>query len=135
MATKMTKEKRYAISAFNLYIRWRDADSFVWVTCCSCGKRVPLDRSDAGHFVSCDREPTRFDEQNVHGQCRQCNRFASGRAAEHGVFIEKKYGEGTCDAIRERSRGNGKRSDEDHANIKKEYRAKLKALFRERGLE
>ena len=128
-------EKDYAVAAFNLYIRWRDADEWGRAVCCSCGKLIPIGHMDAGHFVSCDWEATRFDEQNCHAQCRNDNRFRSGRQADHGIYIDKLYGAGTAEEIRRRSKLPADTSEEFYKRIKVEYRVKLKALLKERGLE
>jgi hypothetical protein len=90
---------------------------------------------DAGHFVQCNWDATRFDEQNVHAQCRRCNRFQSGRQSDHGEYIDKLYGEGTAEEIRRRSKLPADTSEEYYKRIKVEYRVKLKALLKERGLE
>jgi hypothetical protein len=57
---------------FNLFIRTRDKDK----PCINCGRY----KSDlqAGHFYSVGGYPgMRFDEDNVHGECLQCNFFHS----------------------------------------------------------
>ena len=91
----MKKADRY----FSEYIRLRDADSSGKVRCITCEKVVDWNDCDAGHFIDRSHKNTRFDERNVNGQCKTCNRFQSGRQYEHGRAIDLKYGEGTADEL------------------------------------
>lgn len=61
--------------AFNAYIRARDADK----PCICCDKPFEPQKfggsMDAGHYLSRGAAPhLRFDERNVHGQRKNCNR-------------------------------------------------------------
>lgn len=62
---------------FSIYIRLRDSKEFGFraARCISCGEVKPFDMFDAGHFVSRNCMPLRFDEDNVHAECSSCNRF------------------------------------------------------------
>lgn len=56
---------------FQMYIRYRDN-----FTCISCGcKYLVGDKLNfhAGHYISRGIYATRWDEENVNGQCRVCN--------------------------------------------------------------
>ena len=56
---------------FQMYIRYRDN----W-TCICCGCKYPSgDKTNfhAGHFISRGIHATRWDEENVNGQCKICN--------------------------------------------------------------
>ena len=84
---------------FSEYIRRRDADHAGYCRCVTCGKMQHWKEMDAGHFVPRDRIATRWDETNVHPQCRECNRFRSGKQYEHGRAIDRMYGSGTADRL------------------------------------
>lgn len=60
-----SKLEKEAWDAFSLYIRERDKDK----GCISCGGPV----EQAGHMISRRRRATKYDEQNVNGQCAACN--------------------------------------------------------------
>ena len=62
-------------TVFSKYIRLRDAMPSGTFRCISCGKIKTLDQADAGHYFSRVHMNTRFDEDNVHDECRYCNRF------------------------------------------------------------
>lgn len=77
---------------FSQYIRHRDTGFNEYGSCCSCGKNVKYKDGDAGHFVSRGKQMTRYDETNVHLQCRKCNRFENGNMIGYYQFMENKYG-------------------------------------------
>lgn len=71
-----------AQQAFNRYIRLRDRG----LPCISCGKPLGGEPNsyDAGHYRSVGSAPhLRFDEQNVHGQCKHCNCHLSGNVVAY----------------------------------------------------
>lgn len=72
---------------FNTYIRKRDKDK----PCISCGKPL-TGKYDAGHFFPTTKQALRFDEDNVHGQCVQCNQHKHGNIANYANFLPKRIG-------------------------------------------
>lgn len=114
--------------AFNKYIRFRDKDK----PCICCGK--PLGDSDvggsfdAGHYRSVGSAPhLRFDERNVHGQRKQCNRYGAGRAVDYRIGLIERIGQISVDDL---ERDNTiRRLDIDALRvITAAYKAKLKEL-------
>jgi len=78
--------KLEAIRVFHKFIRQRDMDD----ACISCGRYVML---EAGHFWSAGKfNQLRFNEYNVHGQCKQCNYHLSGNLLKYRVNLIKKVG-------------------------------------------
>src|SRR3990167_3621311 len=77
---------------FSLFIRKRDANSSGNAACISCGNVYHYTQMDAGHYVSRNRMALRFDERNVHAQCRKCNRFMNGAMDEYALALQRKYG-------------------------------------------
>ncbi len=72
---------------FNEFIRRRDADK----PCITCGK-YKIEHAchfySAGHYTG-----LRFNEDNVHGGCLQCNYFKHGAGNEYRRNIELRIGE------------------------------------------
>jgi hypothetical protein len=69
---------------FNTYIRLRDKDK----PCVSCGKKL-VGKYDAGHFFSVGAYPNlRFNENNVHGQCVECNQHKHGNVKEYDLRLQ-----------------------------------------------
>ena len=83
MAVKKKTQKYWKTKidkVFHEYVRRRDADNDSgYCKCISCNKPIHFTESDAGHFIGRGALATRYDEQNVHAQCRKCNRFQYGR--------------------------------------------------------
>ena len=66
---------------FNKCIRLRDHGK----GCVSCDSPT---FSDAGHFYPAGHyPPLRYNENNVHGQCKQCNYFKHGNLNEYRTRI------------------------------------------------
>ena len=118
-------EKRKAINAFNQYIRARDN-----YTCFTCGKVGDRYTTDAGHLITGEREATRFDEMNVHCQCKGCN-----IKHEHDYEIYRRkfvdtYGEEVYNEMYARSFEYVGRKAHDYIAIRQEYEAKLKRIIK-----
>jgi hypothetical protein len=75
-----------AQTTFNAFIRMRDADK----GCITCGK-YKIEHAchfyAAGHYTG-----LRFNEDNVHGGCLQCNYFKHGAGNEYRRNIEQRIG-------------------------------------------
>ena len=65
-------------TACNAYIRARDAER----PCISCGKKLEKG-FHAGHLRPTTHAPTRFDTDNIHGQCIQCNLYFHGNTERY----------------------------------------------------
>jgi hypothetical protein len=85
------KETRDAV---HKYVRLRDSER----GCISCGCALCNDysaggRFDAGHFRSVGSAPhLRFEINNIHGQCKRCNRYLAGNAIEYRAGLVDRYG-------------------------------------------
>lgn len=90
MQTKPQLVKK-AQTAFNAFIRARDKGK----TCISCD--TPLGNEpnsyDAGHFRSVGSAPhMRYVEDQVHGQCKKCNRYLAGNVVEYRKRLIERIG-------------------------------------------
>lgn len=86
---------RNADEAFSLFIRTRDSQSYEGraFKCISCGRVLPIEQADAGHYVNRSHMSLRFSETNVHAQCRHCNRFQEGNMQDYRKGLISKLGE------------------------------------------
>ena len=110
---------------FHEYIRRRDADnSSGYCSCISCNKPIHFTESDAGHFIGRQHLATRWNENNVHAQCRKCNRFEYGRQYEYSLAL----GADLAEELLLASRQIMKLSDFEYMEIFEEYRDKLEEL-------
>jgi len=127
MAKKKTLKywKNKIDKPFHEYIRRRDADNNTgYCKCISCGKKVHFTETDAGHFIGRQHLITRYDERNVHAQCRKCNRFEYGRQYEYSIAL----GSDLADELLQKSRGVLKLTDPEWQEIFETYKTKLQEL-------
>ena len=128
MAVKKKTQKYWKTKIdkpFHEYIRRRDADNDSgYCKCISCQKPIHFTESDAGHFIGRGALATRYDEQNVHAQCRKCNRFQYGRQYEYSLAI----GTDLAEELLMKSRQIYKMSDAEWLEVFEEFRDKLKEL-------
>ncbi|HET8706915.1 MAG TPA: recombination protein NinG [Pseudomonadales bacterium] len=113
---------------FNKYIRLRDAG----MPCICCGGHLEGNAVgggfDAGHYRSVGSAPhLRFDERNVHGQRKQCNRYGAGRAVDYRIGLITRIGLAAVEAV-EADQTPRKYTIEDLKQIIATYRAKCKEL-------
>ena len=78
----------------NAYVRKRDAinpnGDFI---CISCKKLKPKDQCNAGHFYNRGNfGSVRFDLDNIHSQCIQCNYHQHGNLLPYRENLIKKIG-------------------------------------------
>lgn len=62
---------------FSRYVRLRDTRNGCGL-CISCGMPIRFETCDAGHYISRRHTALRWNEQNVHAQCIECNRYRHG---------------------------------------------------------
>lgn len=110
--------------ACHSYIRERDKG----LPCISCGCEWKSD-FDAGHFYSAAKfSNLKFDENNLGGQCVQCNRYNYGNVENYRIGLINRYGKEYVDLI------DAKASLYDPTKFKwdKEELVKLRAYYREK---
>lgn len=112
---------------FSQYIRRRDtSDGFG--RCITCGTIIHYDTCDAGHYISRAYFGTRWNELNVHAQCRSCNRYLDGNGKIYRQILIKRYGLSAVETMERR------RHDVVHLNesgideLIKHYQQKIKTL-------
>lgn len=115
-------------TAFNAFIRARDADQ----PCICCGK--PFEPAkfggsmDAGHYLSRgSASHLRFDERNVHGQRKNCNRPGGTTREAFRKGMEARIGLAALEALESDQESRDWTIDDLRA-IKATYRSKLKEL-------
>lgn len=125
--------KAEAQREFNAYIRLRD--QLAGHPCISSGR--PLDWSgngvDAGHYRSVGAAPQlRFNEDNVHAQAKQENRWLAGNAADYRIGLIARIGLARVEAL-EADNAPKKWTREELIGIAATYRAKRKELLKEKA--
>lgn len=78
-------------AVFNKWIRKRDE----FKGCVSCGASLIGVKYDAGHCFPAGHYPhIRYHEDNVHGQCVECNQHRHGNQAEYLLRLPDRIGQG-----------------------------------------
>lgn len=109
---------------FNKYIRERDKGR----ECISCLRPYRKD-FQAGHFHNANNHwSIRFDEKNVHGQCRKCNETLSGNESEYRANITKRISEKDLEELDRVRNFNANFSRDELNEIISEYKRKMKLL-------
>lgn len=86
---------KIAQQVFNKYIRLRDKEK----GCISCGKPL-TGKFDAGHYYNANNHwSVRFNEDNVHGQCVQCNQYKHGNLIEYTLRLPERIGQEMFDDL------------------------------------
>lgn len=79
---------------FNAYIRKRDTILGKEFKCISCGKILPVEKMQCGHYFSVKgNDGLRFDELNANGECQACNGFNKDHQIWYGINLKNKIGE------------------------------------------
>lgn len=111
----LNKLRDQADKVFSRWIRDRDTVDGLYVYdeegfaircgyCFTCGGVTPTEgrsTGDAGHFVKRGIKNVRFNEHNVHLQCKRCNKHLNGNEGWYAVNLDKTYGSGTADGLKQ----------------------------------
>ena len=84
---------------FSKFIRNRDTDEWGLCKCYTCPIRKPPEEMDAGHYTKRGCMRTRWEERNVHTQCKRCNRFLGGNMDEYALHLIQDYGKGIIEEL------------------------------------
>lgn len=118
---------------FSLYIRLRDSNNS-YFKCISCSEIKPFSQADAGHYFSRTHLSTRFDEMNVHAECRHCNRFKADHLEYYRANLIKKIGQQNFDLLKWKQSQTSKLSEFEYEQLIKYYKAINKKLKKDKGL-
>lgn len=118
-------------TVFNEFIRLRDHDQ----PCISCDasnetlkEKWRGGKWDAGHYCSIGSAPElRFTEDNVHKQCKKCNRQLSGNSVEYRKRLKERIGEERLEKL-EGPHPPLKPSIDEIKAMLKDYRARVRKL-------
>lgn len=117
---------------FNEFIRIRDTQTnqgTKFFICISCQAPKGLEEMHAGHcFPVGGHEAVRFDEDNVHGQCRYCNFYQHGAPELYKYNLVKKIGQAAFNKLELRSHNLSKMDRFEVEYLIKHYQDKVKKL-------
>ncbi len=123
----VTQLKKKLDKVFSEYIRTRDMDSDGQATCFTCGVKKPWKQMHAGHFQSRSKLNTRFNPVNVQPQCPRCNLWSQGEQYQFGINLDKRYGKGTSERLRQESEQTRRISAAEYQELIDHFQACAKA--------
>jgi len=85
---------------------------------------------DCGHGIPRQHQSTRFDEFNLHAQCKLCNGYGQGEQAKYAVAVDEKYGVGTWEKLNWKHNQICKRTEFDLEHMIEQMKGKIR-LFNE----
>ena len=112
---------------FSEYIRKRDTRNGVF-KCISCGRILPYEQADCGHYINRKHMSTRFDEMNCNAQCISCNRFDEGNIQGYRQGLVALYGEQQVTLLEAKKHNLRKYSDFEYEVLIKHYKEEIKKL-------
>lgn len=115
---------------FSMYIRLRDSREFDFKAfrCISCGRMLPFEKADNGHYINRQHMSTRFDEMNCNAQCSHCNRFQEGNMQGYRNGLIRKYGEQKVLLLEMKKNTTQNYSDFEYEQLIKYYSALVKQM-------
>jgi len=122
---------------FSRYIRLRDSNEKGICACITCGREHKWNDGllDAGHFEAKNKgNSIYFDEQDVNGQCRYCNKWLSGNLAVYRVKIDEKWGAGTADRLAIKARETKSFTEKELIEKINYYKIEVKKLLQIKDL-
>lgn len=94
----VAKLKQEAASLLQKLVRMKYANDIGMCECVTCGTVGHYKDMDGGHFVSRTHNATLLVEENIHPQCKHCNKYKNGNIDSYSLFMIDTYG---LDAMRE----------------------------------
>ena len=126
------KAKAAHWKAFSRWIRLRDCllttGTIEHGRCVTCGKVLPFEKLQAGHFIPGRSAGILFEEQGVHAQCYGCNVPGRGRLPQYQLFMLKTYGQEVIDDLFDKSRRPHKITVDEHREETKRLNRVVKTI-------
>ena len=119
---------------FSEFIRLRDSDDRGFSKCFTCDFRGEWKRFDAGHGIGRQHKSIKFDQRNVHSQCKRCNGFEGGQQAIYKEEVNKKYGPKIWDELTIKKNQVCKRGQLEIDVMTEYYKKEVLKLKKEKGL-
>lgn len=130
----VSKLKKELDKWFSLYIRIRYSVNGL-CQCFTCGKVGHYKKLQCGHFQSRRHHATRWNEQNCQVQCVKCNMFEQGEQWQFGIKLNSQFGLGTSQNLEYLARTTVKKTRIEYEEDITYYKAIVKNLKKEKGIE
>ena len=131
--TEKQKLTRKLDEVFSKYIRLRDMMPGKVFKCISCGRILPIEQADCGHYINRKHMATRYNERNCNAQCRSCNRFDEGNMSGYRAGLVAKRGEAVVLLLESLRNANRKIEVWQLERAIEYYKGEVKRLEAEKG--
>ena len=125
-------KKATAWRNFSTFIRLRDAikttGDIYYCKCITCGEIKPIEKIHAGHAIGGRKNSVLFNEEQVNGQCSDCNCEGNGEKQMYKRIMIETYGQEKWDYWQSTKNDIIQYSDFDFEQISKTYLGKIKEL-------
>jgi len=130
--SKYKLEKKKTWASFSKMIRLRDClssmHSLTHGICCTCGKKFPIKKLQAGHFIAGRNNSMLFDERCVHAQCIGCNTFGGGQIKRYELFMYAQYGKNVVEELYRRANMTVKYTIADLINMRAGFERRIEKM-------
>ena len=114
------------------YVRLKDFSfNGGFCKCVTCGKTGHWKEFDGGHFISRTYTIHKILEENIHPQCKGCNRFAHKCHDDYSMFMIDTYGEEFVRNLIDTKRTVMKYDRQELLETQKELKGKIKEFENE----
>lgn len=107
-------------------VRMKAADQDGYAECVSCGVVKHYKEMDGGHFISRSYSFHSLREENIHPQCKGCNRFFTKCHDDYRRYMVDMYGEDFVQWLTDTKWTLTKRTSPDYEDIIAELRERIK---------
>ena len=73
-------------------LKARRAAGSDFIACVTCGALHDWRDMDGGHYISRKRAATKLLEENIHPQCKRCNKYLNGNMTAYALYMADTYG-------------------------------------------
>jgi hypothetical protein len=130
--SNLSKLEEKADRLLSEVVRLTAADDKGYCYCITCDDYKHWTEMECGHYVKRRHMATRYELKNVGPQCHTCNCHFDGREDDHGLYIDRKYGEGTAEELRRIGEPERKFMAHELQGMIEELKVELKALKSEK---
>ena len=114
------------------YVRLKDFSfNGGFCKCVTCGKTGHWKEFDGGHFISRTYTIHKILEENIHPQCKGCNRFAHKCHDDYSIFMIDTYGDEFVRNLIDTKRTVMKYDRQELLETQKELKGKIKEFENE----
>lgn len=111
---------------FSVFIRISYADWQGYVSCYTCGRRLPWQEAQCGHFIRRGHSSVRFHEDNCRPQCIDCNEYRGGMEDSFEEHLRDDLGDEAVDLLIALGRTEKQFTDDEYRDKIHYYRSKIK---------